>query len=90
MQGLLSASDRKVHDVLDENNKTSPDSWMCALNLRTGKEIWRSQTIERGVFTSPAAGERMVVVGSKPFTRDDPADKAGKNDVSGIWAWRAS
>jgi outer membrane protein assembly factor BamB len=88
--GLLFVSDRKVHAVLNENNDTSPDSWISAVNLRSGKEIWRSETIELGIFTTPAAGGGIVLAGSKPFTRNDPAIKGGKNEVAGLWAWRAS
>ena len=87
-EGLLFASDKKVHQVLTENNNTSPDSWVSAVNVRTGKELWRSQSVELGVFTLPAAGEGMVVVGSKPFLwAGDPA-VAGKDSVAGIYAWR--
>lgn len=84
--GLMFVSDQKVHEVLTENNNDSPDSWISAVNLRSGKEMWRSQTVELGIFTAPAAGEGMVVVGSKPFTWADPP-RAGKKDVAGLWAW---
>ncbi|HLK22895.1 MAG TPA: PQQ-binding-like beta-propeller repeat protein [Bryobacteraceae bacterium] len=85
---LLYVADVKVHEVLTENNNNSPDSWVAAVDLRTGKEFWRSEVIELGALTPPAVGEGMVVVGSTPFTWTSPA-RAGKREVSGLWAWRA-
>jgi outer membrane protein assembly factor BamB len=87
--GGLFVSDHKVHQLLDENNDVSPDSWVSAVDLSTGKELWRSQTVELGVFTRPAAGDGMVVVGSKPFTWDS-GRIAGRNEVAGLWAWPIS
>ncbi|MEO7650969.1 MAG: PQQ-binding-like beta-propeller repeat protein [Bryobacteraceae bacterium] len=54
---VLFASDKKVHEVLNENNNTSPDSWISAVDLRSGKELWRSKEVELGIFTAPAAGK---------------------------------
>ena len=83
----LYVSDKKIHQLLDENNNFSPDSWITSVDLRSGKEVWRSQTVELGVFTQPAAGEGMVVVGSQPFTRPSPT-RSGKMEAGGLWAWR--
>ena len=49
----LIASERKVHQLLNENNDTSPDSWVSVIDLRTGKELWRSQEVPLGVFHHP-------------------------------------
>ncbi len=88
-EGRLYVSDQKVHELLTENNNVSPDSWITAVDLRTGKELWRSPTVELGVFTQPAAGEGMVVVGSQPFHWESPA-RAGKREAGGLWAWPLS
>ncbi len=81
-------SERKVHQLLTENNDKflSPDSWVSMVDLRTGKEFWRSQIVELGVFTTPATGDGMVVVGSKPFYWSSGEIK-GKPEVAGLWAW---
>jgi outer membrane protein assembly factor BamB len=84
---VLLASDHKIHEVLNENNNSSPDSWVSAVNLRTGKELWRSPEVELGVFTLPAAGDGIVAVGSAPYTWSSPP-RAGKRSVAGVWAWR--
>ena len=81
-------SDRKIHEVLTENNNTSPDSWMTLVDVRTGKEVWRSETVELGVFTLPAVADGMAVVGSEPFEWRDPS-RVGKREVAGLWAWSA-
>jgi outer membrane protein assembly factor BamB len=83
---LLLVSDKQAHEVLNENNNVTPDSWVSTVSLRTGKELWRSETIELAVLTAPAAGEGMAVVGSKPFVWADPP-RSGKKDVAGLWAW---
>lgn len=85
--GMLLASDQKVHEVFNENNQHSPDSWVSAVDLRSGQERWRSETMELGILTTPAASDGLVVVGSKPFTWSDPK-REGKPEVSGLWAWR--
>ena len=84
---VLAVSDSKVHEVLTENNNTSPDSWVSVISIRSGKELWRSTEVELGVFTAPAAGDGMVVVGSKPFVWDAQRI-AGKREVAGLYAWR--
>jgi len=84
--GMLFASDHQVHELLTENNNSSPDSWVSAVSLETGKELWRSETIELGVLTTPAAGDGMVVVGSEIFTFNSVT---GKREVAGLWAWPA-
>jgi len=78
-----------VHELLTENNNSSPDSWLTKVDLRTGKELWRSEVVELGVFTRPAVGDGLVVVGSEPFTWADPP-RSGKREVAGLWAWRVS
>jgi hypothetical protein len=49
VEGLLFASDKKVHQVLTENNNTSPDSWVGVVNVRF---IWASDP--------PVAGKDSV------------------------------
>jgi outer membrane protein assembly factor BamB len=78
--GVLYVSDRKDHALMDEGGQTSPDSWITAVDLKTGKEIWRSEMVELATFTMPAAGEGMVAVGSEPFGSGKPA-------VSGLWVY---
>jgi len=80
-------SDRRVHQVLNENNDTSPDSWLTLVDLRDGNEVWRTEQTPLAVFTLPAYGDGVVVVGSAPFTWADPR-VAGSRDVAGVWAWR--
>lgn len=82
----LFVSEHKVHQVLTENNDVSPDSWVSMVDLRTGKEQWRSPEVELGVFTLPAAEDGMLVVGSKPFNWHNGEVK-GKPEVAGLWAW---
>lgn len=84
--GKLFVADHQVHQVLNENNTNSPDSWVSAVSLETGKELWRSETMELGILTTPAAGEGIVVVGSDAFKWSDPSAQ-GKRDVAGLWAW---
>jgi hypothetical protein len=79
-----------VHALLTENNNTSPDSWVSAVSLRSGAELWRSETVELANFTRPAAGDGMVVVGSEPFVWAADPQNTGKPGVSGLWAWRVS
>ena len=62
---------------------------MAAVDLRTGKELWRSEIVELGVFTRPVPSDGIAVVGSEPFTWADPP-RSGKREVAGLWAWRAS
>jgi outer membrane protein assembly factor BamB len=83
-KNLLLASDHKVHQVLTENNNTSPDSWVSVVDLRTGKELVRTETVSLGVFTQPASGEGTFVVGSKPFIFNDIK---GSVSVAGVWAY---
>src|SRR5260221_3079541 len=73
-QGLLFVSDHKIHQVLNENNDTSPDSWISAVNLITGKAIWGSGTVKLGIFTPPAAGEGKDVVSSENSMTSDAPD----------------
>jgi outer membrane protein assembly factor BamB len=80
----LIASERKVHQLLNENGESSPDSWVTLVDLRTGKELWRGQEIELGVLTTPAVGDDMVVVGSHPYSFNETK---GKPEVAGLWAW---
>lgn len=80
-EGRLYASDRRAHALLNEGGATSPDSWITAVDLRSGKELWRSEIVPLASFTNTAAGEGMVVVGSEAFGNADPK-------LSGIWAWR--
>jgi len=82
---LLLVSDRKVHQLLNENNETSPDSWVSVVELRTGKELWRSPIMELAVLTRPAASANVMVAGSKPYSFNDVR---GKDSVAGLWAWR--
>jgi outer membrane protein assembly factor BamB len=93
--GSLFVSDSKVHELLNEGGDTSPDSWLSKVDLRTGREVWRTEVIELGTLTAPAVGEGMVggegmvVAGSEPFTASPP-HPSGKPGVAGLWAWRAS
>jgi outer membrane protein assembly factor BamB len=79
-------SDRRVHDLLNENMQTSPDSWLTLVDRRTGSEVWRTEVVPLATFTLAAAGSGVVVVGSKPFTWADP-HVAGDPSVAGLWAW---
>jgi outer membrane protein assembly factor BamB len=81
------ASDRSVHDVLNENNQASPDSWLTLVDRQTGSELWRTALEPLMVFTLPAAEHGVVVVGSAPFTWNDP-HVAGSAELAGLWAWR--
>jgi outer membrane protein assembly factor BamB len=63
----LYVGDRQAHAVLNEGGDTSPDSWLTAVDIRTGKEVWRSAKVELGDFTEPAVAAGIVVVGSWPY-----------------------
>jgi len=65
----------------------SPDSFLTVVDIRTGQELWRSETITLGTFTTPAVADGIVVVGSLPFGDRSatgsglfafPANRAGK------------
>ncbi|HEU5480345.1 MAG TPA: PQQ-binding-like beta-propeller repeat protein, partial [Candidatus Tumulicola sp.] len=80
-------SDRRVHQMLNENGTTSPDSWLTGVDRRTGRELWRTPLESLAVFTLPAVGDGLVVVGSATFTWADP-QVAGSPGVAGLWAWK--
>jgi outer membrane protein assembly factor BamB len=87
--GKLFVADHQIHEVLTENNNNSPDSWVTVVSLETGKELWRSETIELGILTTPAAAEGVVVAGSEIFKWESPL-REGKRDLAGLWAWSIS
>ncbi len=85
--GLLFVADRKAHALIGTGNATSPDSFLTVVDIRTGKELWRSETVTLGTFTTPAVADGIVVVGSLPFGDQSatgsglfafPANRAGK------------
>jgi outer membrane protein assembly factor BamB len=85
--GLLFVADRKAHALIGTGNATSPDSFLTVVDSRTGKELWRSDTVTLGTFTTPAVADGIVVVGSLPFGDQSatgsvlfafPANRAGK------------
>jgi outer membrane protein assembly factor BamB len=78
-------ADGRAHQVLNENNVTSPDSWLTLVNRSTGQESWRTNELTLGVLTVPATGSGIAVVGSAPFGYNDVH---GSPDVAGLWAWR--
>ena len=53
--GLLFAADHNEHDC-----------WLTVVGLRSGEELWRSETVKSGTCTMPAIGDGMVVLGSSP------------------------
>ncbi len=63
----LYVGDRQAHAMLNEAGDTSPDSWLTAVDIRTGREIWRSAKVELGDFTEPAIAAGIVVAGSWPY-----------------------
>jgi outer membrane protein assembly factor BamB len=81
--GLLFVADRKAHALIGTGNATSPDSFLTVADIRTGKELWRSETITLGTFTTPAVADGIVVVGSLPF-----GDQSATG--SGLFAFRAT
>jgi outer membrane protein assembly factor BamB len=84
---LLLASDHSVHQLINENNEKSPDSWVSVVDLRAGKELWRSPVMELAVLTAPVASASMMVAGSKVYRFNDVR---GKDEVAGLWGWRLS
>jgi outer membrane protein assembly factor BamB len=89
--GSLFVADRSDDQALDEAGNYSHYRWLTRVDLRTGKELWRSAVQPAAEFTTPAAAGGLVVVGSTPFpglsTSSGPID-AGSPDVGGLWAWR--
>jgi outer membrane protein assembly factor BamB len=85
--GLLLASDHSVHQLINENNERSPDSWVSVVDLRAGKELWRSPVMELAVLTAPVASANMMVAGSKVYRFNDVR---GRDEVAGLWGWRLS
>jgi hypothetical protein len=80
-------ADHRIHQVLNENNDTSPESWVTVVDRQSGKELWRTQTMILADLTIPAAGGGVVVAGSKPFTTLTDSSIVGSPDVAGLWAW---
>ncbi len=74
--GQLFVFDGKPHALLNDGGGTSPDSWLTAVDLRTGDELWRSEVAPLATFTLPAAGDGMVVTGSEPFDSGSPRCQA--------------
>jgi len=85
---FLIVSDHSVHELLNENGQTSPDSWLTLVDRRNGNEVWRTEIAQLAVFTLPAYGAGLFVVGSEPFKWGDPPVQ-GSRDVAGLWAWRS-
>lgn len=78
-------ADRRVHQVLNENNDKSYDSFLTFVDRRSGRELWRSPMLTLADSTKPAIGGGIGVVGSKAFSFNDIH---GARDVTGLWAWR--
>ena len=79
--GLLFVADRQAHALINTFNESSPDSFLTVVDIRTAKELWRSEMVQLGTFTVPAVGNGIVVVGSMPF---------GDPKGAGLYAFRAT
>ena len=81
--GLLFVADRKAHAVIGTGNATSPDSFLTVVDIRSGKELWRSETVSLGTFTTPVVSDGIVVFGSLPFGDQNP-------EAGGLFAYSAT
>lgn len=65
--GILYATGRRDHALLDEKGNTSPDSWLSAIDSQTGKQLWHSDVQDLCEFTAPVIANGLVYVASTPF-----------------------
>jgi len=76
-EGALYFADRVDHSSLGmwlyPNTRGPKDTWIVRVDPRTGKEVWRSEVVEKATFMSPTFADGLVIVGSDP---------------SGIYAYR--
>ncbi len=68
--GALYFADREDHSRagmwLYPTTHGPKDSWLTRVDPHTGKEVWRSEVVENGSFTSPAFADGLVFVGCDP------------------------
>ena len=65
--GILYATGRRDHGYLDEGGNTSPDSWLSAIDSKTGTHLWHSEPQDLCDFTVPVVANGFVYVASAPF-----------------------
>ncbi len=65
--GILYVTGRRAHALLNERGDTSPDSWLAAIDSRTGRQLWHSEPKDLSEFTAPVAAGGMVYIASAPF-----------------------
>ena len=44
--GLIYVADRQAHALIGTGNDASPDSFLTVVDIRTAKELWRSETVQ--------------------------------------------
>jgi outer membrane protein assembly factor BamB len=64
-QGVIVARDTRVNVLLDTGGNSIPDSWLCAIDAKTGQDIWQSPPVALSHFTWPVAAGDLVFVGSR-------------------------
>ena len=69
--GLLCATDGGPNSWRTINYKHAPDSWFTVLDLRTGRELGRSEVFTLATMTAPLVGEGIAIVGTWRY-RDNP------------------
>jgi outer membrane protein assembly factor BamB len=70
--GHLYASDGGPHSWETSNYKHAPDSWFTVLDLRTGKQQWRSNVVPLATFSRITMGDGVAVFAIWPY-RDNSA-----------------
>ena len=82
-KGLLFVADRMAHALVGDGSQTSPDSFLTVVDIRTAKELWRSETIQLGSFTTPVVADGIVVVGCQPYGSENL-------QIGGLYAYPAT
>lgn len=65
-QGVIVARNTRVNVLLNTGGDSIPDSWLSAIDAKTGQDIWQSPPVALSHFTWPVADGDLVFVGSRP------------------------
>ncbi len=81
--GILFTSDWGPHSWTTHRYHHDPDRWLAAVDIRSGKELWRSKVEQMADFSMPVIGDGVVIVASSPSRRSSATDR-------NIFAFRAT
>lgn len=64
-QGVIVSRDTRVNVLLNTRGDAIPDSWLFAIDAKTGHDLWQSAPVALSHFTWPVADGDFVFVGSR-------------------------